>query len=280
MINITYKEFLQELSKQTPYDFCEYSDNSIQRRIHRIIQESGLNLSQLIEKATSDAVFLERLVNDITVNTTELFRNQEMWENLFTKVLPKLKSKKNINVWHAGCSTGQEVYSNLILLNELDMLDKANVVASDINNRVVKTAKEGEYPFRFNAQYLETYNQLMSKIKPQAKPFEYYFDIDNENDKMKAKDFLSSNPKFVKHDLVAEEIPFYQKFDIIFCRNVLIYFNPELQVKIVRKFFDKLYDDGVLIIGSHEALHGFVKTHFVKNGMVYTKNNTFHLTYK
>jgi len=280
VINITHKEFLQELSKQTPYDFCDYSDNSIQRRIHRIIQESGLNLNELLAKATADADFVERLVNDITVNTTELFRNQDVWEYLYTNVMPKLKSKKNINVWHAGCSTGQEVYSNLILLNELDMLDKANVVASDINNWVVKTAKDGEYPFRFNAQYIDTYNQLMSKIKPNANPFEYYFDIDKESDKMKAKNFLTDIPKFVKHDLVAEEMPFYQKFDIIFCRNVLIYFNPELQVKIVRKFFDKLYDNGVLILGSHEGLHGFVKTHFVKNGMVYTKNKTFHLTYK
>ena len=233
-----------------------------------------------MEKATADAVFLERLVNDITVNTTELFRNQEVWEYLYTKMLPKLKSKKNINIWHAGCSTGQEVYSDLILLNELDMLDKVTIVASDINNQVVKTAQAGEYPFRFNEQYLELYKQLMSKIKPQAKPFEHYFDIDKQNDRMKVKDFLSGIPKFVKHDLVSEEIPFYQKFDVIFCRNVLIYFNPELQLKIVRKFFDKLFDDGVLILGSHEALHGFVKTHFVKNGMVYTKSNTFHLTYK
>ena len=278
--DITFKEFLQEFKKHTPYNFCEYSDNSIQRRIDKILREHKLGLSELLEKAKSDNDFVEQLVDDITVNTTELFRNQETWEYLFKEVIPRLKTKNNINIWHAGCSTGQEVYSNLVLFNELGLLDKVNVVASDLNQKVVRVAKKGVYDYKFNAQYVEVYDELMGKIRPQAKPFDFYFDIDKDIDKIRVKDFLTEIPKFRRHDLVVEEIPFYQKFDIIFCRNVLIYFNPELQLKIVRKFFDKLHDGGVLVLGTHEALHGFFKTRFVKHGMVYTKSNTFHLKYK
>ncbi|SMO57931.1 chemotaxis protein methyltransferase CheR [Saccharicrinis carchari] len=280
MTDISHKDFLQELSRNTPYDFCDYSDNSIQRRIDKIQTENGLSLKGLLTKAKQDVAFVEQLVNDITVNTTELFRNQEIWEYLYTEVMPRLKSKQKINIWHAGCSTGQEVYSNLILLNEMQLLSKANVVATDINNRVLKMAKDAAYTFQFNAKYIEVYDQLMRKIKPKAKPFEHYFDVDKELDTIRVRDFISRIPKFEKHDLVAQEIPFYHKFDIIFCRNVLIYFNPDLQLKILRKFFDKLHDGGVLILGSHEALHGFIKTRFVKHGMVYTKSNIFHLSEK
>ncbi|MGQ1785609.1 MULTISPECIES: CheR family methyltransferase [unclassified Saccharicrinis] len=280
MSSITFKDFLQELKVHTPYNFCDYSDSSIQRRIDKILKDQNTNIGDLLSRAKTDVDFCEQLVDDITVNTTELFRNQETWEYLFKHVFPGLKWKNNINIWHAGCSTGQEVYSNLILFNELGLLGKANVVASDLNNKVLRAAKKGEYDLKFNAQYIDVYNKLMDKIKPKAKPFEHYFDVDKENDKIKIKDFINRVPKFTRHDLVVEEIPFYQKFDVIFCRNVLIYFNPELQLKIVRKFFDKLYDGGVLILGTHEALHGFFKTRFVKHGMVYTKSNTFHLKYK
>ncbi|GAF01837.1 CheR family methyltransferase [Saccharicrinis fermentans] len=280
MSNITFRDFLQELKRHTPYNFCDYSDNSIQRRIDKILKDQNISMDELLNRAKSDGEFCEQLVDDITVNTTELFRNEETWEYLYKNVFPALKQKNKINIWHAGCSTGQEVYSNLILFNEMNLLDKVNVVASDLNNKVLKAARKGEYDLKFNAQYIDVYNDLMHKIKPKGNPFEHYFEVDRENDKIKIRDFMSAIPKFRRHDLVVEEIPFYQKFDIIFCRNVLIYFNPELQLKIVRKFFDKLYDGGVLILGTHEALHGFFKTRFVKHGMVYTKSSTFHLKLK
>jgi chemotaxis protein methyltransferase CheR len=277
---ITFKEYLEELKKHTPYNFCDYSDNSIQRRIEKILKDHKMDMEELLHKTKTDEDFVELLVDDITVNTTELFRNPEIWVYLYKNIYSKLKSKPNINVWHAGCSSGQEVYSNLILFNELNLFDKVNVVATDINQKVIRTAQKGEYIYKFNEKYIDVYQSLMNKICPNAHDFEHYFDVDHEVDKMKVKDFLASKPRFKRHDLVTEDIPFYQKFDVIFCRNVLIYFNPDLQLKILRKFFDKLYDGGVLILGSHEALHGFFKTRFVKHGMVYVKSNTFHFKYK
>lgn len=280
MGKITFKDYLEELKKHTPYNFCDYSGNSIQRRIEKILKDLDMDMDQLLVQTKTDEEFVEKLVDDITVNTTELFRNPETWEYLYSKVFPSLKNKKSINVWHAGCSTGQEVYSNLILLNEFGILDKVNVVATDINQKVILGAKKAEYDLTFNDGYIEVFNSLMRAIHSKKGSFANYFDMDKRSDIMKVKDHISKKPIFKRHDLVEEEIPFYQKFDIIFCRNVLIYFKPELQLKIVRKFYDKLYDGGVLVLGSHEALHGFFKTRFLKNGMVYTKSSTFHFKYK
>ncbi len=280
MGNLTFKTYLEELKKHTPYNFCEYSDNSIQRRIEKVLRDHKINLEELLYQTKTDRVFVENLVDEITVNTTELFRNPETWEYLYTQILPLLKSKKSINIWHAGCSTGQEVYSNLILLNEFGLIDKAKIVASDINHKVLRTARNAQYSLSNNVKYIEAYKTLMDKVNPNAQSFEFYCDIDKNSDSFTFKDFLKNKVDFKRHDLVTEDIPFYQKFDIIFCRNVLIYFNPDLQMKIVKKFFDKLFDGGVLVLGNHEALHGFFKTRFIKNGMVYAKSSTFQFKYK
>ncbi len=280
MGNLTFKTYLEELKKHTPYNFCEYSDNSIQRRIEKVLSDHKVNLEELLYLTKTDQAFVENLVDEITVNTTELFRNPETWEYLYNKILPSLKSKKTINIWHAGCSTGQEVYSNLILLNELGLIDKAKVVATDINKKVLQISKKGEYSLSNNQRYIDAYKVLMQKVKDNANDFEHYCDIDKSSDTFRFKDILRNKIDFRRHDLVTETIPFYQKFDIIYCRNVLIYFNPDLQMKIVKKFFDKLYDGGVLVLGNHEALHGFFKTRFIKHGMVYTKSSTFQFKYR
>lgn len=279
-MGITFKEYLEELKKHTPYNFCDYSDNSIQRRIEKILKDHRMGMDELLHKTKTDEEFVEGLVDEITVNTTELFRNPETWEYLYKSVLPHLKNKKSINIWHAGCSSGQEVYSSLILFNELGILDNVKVVATDINQKVLKVAQSAEYDYSFNKKYIMAYSELMKKLKPDANKFDFYCDIDKGKDLFKFKDFLREKVLFRRHDLVNEEIPFYQKFDIIYCRNVLIYFNPDLQMRIVRRFFDKLFDGGVLVLGSHEALHGFFKTRFNKHGMVYTKSNTFQFKYK
>jgi len=278
--NLTFKTYLEELKKHTPYNFCEYSDNSIQRRIEKVLNDHKISLEELLYLTKTDNVFVENLVDEITVNTTELFRNPETWEYLYSNILPSFKGKKMINIWHAGCSTGQEVYSNLILLNELGLIDKAKIVASDINQKVLRISKQGEYSLSANQKYIDSYKDLMLKVKPNANNFEHYCDIDKGRDSFIFKDFLKNKVEFRRHDLVTEDIPFYQKFDIIYCRNVLIYFNPDLQMKIVKKFFDKLFDGGILVLGNHEALHGFFKTRFIKHGMVYTKSSTFQFKYK
>jgi chemotaxis protein methyltransferase CheR len=274
---ITFREYLQILKDSSPYDFSEYSDNSIYRRIHKVMRDYRLSLHELVAKTRSDSNFVEQIVEALTVNTTELFRDPAIWMYVHDKLLPSLKTKPNINIWHAGCSSGQEVYSNLILLDQLGLLEQSTVFASDISQKMIDQAKKGVYKYRFNQNYIENFNQVVGRN--QKVDFSKYFDIIESEDKMVVKDFLRSRPRFVKHDLVQEKMPFYNKFDIIFCRNVLIYFNGGLQSRIIQRFYDNLFPGGTMVLGTHEAITGFFKTKFVKNGPVYTKSNVFHFKY-
>lgn len=277
-----FRDYLNELKKHTPYDFSEYSDNSINRRLHKILKDYDISMDQLLERTKSDQAFVEKVVEEITVNTTELFRDPDVWTALYDNIYSSLKSKKTINIWHAGCSSGMEVYSNLIILNELGLLERAKVFGTDINARMVAQAKSGKFALQFNKLQLDAFKDSLKKRPIQGVSsidFDKYFDINRDEDTLIAKDFLRKVPWFVKHDLVNEEIPFYNKFDLIFCRNVLIYFNSSLQSKIFKRFHDQMYAGGCLLLGNHEGMSGFYKTKFSKSGPVFVKNNSFHFKY-
>ncbi len=272
--DITFKEYLQILKDCSPYDFSEYSDSSISRRIHKVMRDYRLSLEELIAKTKTDADFVEQIVEAITVNTTDLFRDPAVWVSILDKVLPSLKNKPNINIWHAGCSSGQEVYSNLILLHHLGMLDRCNVYATDISQKVIDQAVKGAYKYLYNVGYIENFNQVL--CRNEKIEFSKYFDVFDSEDKMVVKDFIKLKPRFIKHDLVQEKMPFFNKFDLIFCRNVLIYFNSELQSKIVKRLYESLFPGGSMVLGTHESITGFFKTKFVKTGNIYFKSNVFH----
>jgi chemotaxis protein methyltransferase CheR len=233
-----------------------------------------MQFSEFITRLRSDKVFVEKTVKDVTVNTTELFRDPKIWHTLRYRILPKLKENKTINIWHAGCSTGQEVYSMMILLSELDMLDKATIIATDINSDVLARAQEGKYKFRFNINYLDNFDKVI-KENPynydeyREVPYDKYFDIDKVKDTLQMKSFLRDKPMFRKHDLVNGEMFQYVKFDIVLCRNVIIYFNNELQSRVFDRFHSSLYSGGYLVLGAHESILGHQSTRFKKRGMYY-----------
>ncbi len=277
-----FREYLDELKRHTPYDFCEYSDNSIQRRIQKILKDYDITMLQLLERTKSDEEFVEKVVEEITVNTTELFRDPEIWVAVYDKIYTSFKSKKVINIWHAGCSLGMEVYSNLILMNELGLLDRVKVYGTDINLRMVRQAKSGKYALKFNRPQLESFNKSLKEKPIQGIShidFSKYFDFNEKEDLLIVKDFLLKVPSFIKHDLVQEEIPFYNKFDIIFCRNVLIYFNASLQSKLFKRFYEQMYPGAFLLLGNHEGMSGFYKTKFSRLGQLFVKSSSFHLKF-
>jgi chemotaxis protein methyltransferase CheR len=277
-----FRDYLNELKKHTPYDFSEYSDNSIHRRLQKILKDYDISMDELLEKTKKDQIFVEKVVEEITVNTTELFRDPDIWTSLYDNIYTSLKSKKTINIWHAGCSSGMEVYSNLIILKELGLLDRVKVFGTDINARIIKQAKSGKFALQFNKLQLEAFNKSLKKKPIQGITkidFDKYFEFDTEKDTLLVKDLIRKVPWFVKHDLVSEEIPFYNKFDLIFCRNVLIYFNTCLQSRIFKRFHNQMYAGGFLLLGNHEGMSGFYKTKFSKSGPVFVKNNSFHLKY-
>lgn len=277
-----FKHYLQVLKDNTPYDFSNYSDNSIKRRLQKVISDNGLTIDDLLQKTQNDHEFVEQLVEDITVNTTELFRDPELWPPFYEKLLPTLRGKKTFNIWHAGCSSGMEVYSNMIILNELGLLDNAKIFATDISGKMVRQCKSGSYRHEFNKGQLKAFEDVIKNSSIGGLTnidFSKYFDFDKDNDKIIAKDFLRQKIDVRQHDLVQEKSPFYNKFDVIFCRNVLIYFNATLQSKIYQMFHSQLFPNGALILGNHESMTGFFKTKFKKNGPIYLKTNAFHLKY-
>ncbi|MBN2166574.1 MAG: protein-glutamate O-methyltransferase CheR [Marinilabiliaceae bacterium] len=281
---MTVKEYLLELKKYSQYDFSEYSDNSIQRRLLKILEEHELDMNKLLEMTKNNPAFVENLVNEITVNTTEFYRDTDVWIEYALSFLDKIKIKKVINIWHAGSSSGQEVYSNLILLDAYGYLNKSNIIATDINQVVIDEAKKGEYRLSTNLRNIEQFQKDIDKSINgdhllKTIDFKKYFSESVTNDRLEIKQFLKKVPLFIKHDLVKEKLPYEVKFDIIFCRNVLIYFNTSLQSRILKMFHDRLNNGGMLVLGSHEGVSGFVKTRFVKRGNFFAKNNIFHLKY-
>ena len=281
---MTVKEYLLELKKYSQYDFSEYSDNSIQRRLQKILEEKSMSMDQLLEQTKNSPIFVEQLVNEITVNTTEFFRDPDIWLEYATTCLDNYKRKKTINIWHAGASSGQEVFSNLILLDHYGYLHKSNVIATDINHSVVNEGKKGEFRLSANIKNIENFKtEVIKSLEGEHSLkrilFKKYLIGDEKKDILKVHESLKKIPVFAKHDLVKEPLPFELKFDVIFCRNVLIYFNTSLQTKILKMFHDRLNTGGYLILGSHESVFGFLKTRFVKKGNFFVKNNIFHFKY-
>jgi chemotaxis protein methyltransferase CheR len=266
------------IKSNSDYDFSNYSIKSFTRRIEKTMFDFKLDLNGLMKNIKSSPEFIEELVKNITVNTTELFRDPKAWQSLRYRILNQFTDNRKINIWHAGCSTGPEVYSMLILLNELGLLDRANVFATDINEDVLEIAKTGEYTYRFNLEYFENFNKVICEnpfnleIKNNI-PYSNYFEIDKKNDQIKVHEFLRKKPVWIKHDLVRETNVFNTKFDLILCRNVLIYFNTELQSKVFETFYQSLFRQGVLMIGIHESIIGPMTNSFIKSGLLYIKKD-------
>jgi len=268
--------FFSTVKQVSSYDFTEYSEKSLKRRLERILTENNIDFKTLIFKIKNDSLFLKKTVKDITVNTTELFRDPEIWQEIRLKVLSKVKNKSEINIWHAGCSTGQEVYSLAIMLNELGILEKSNIYASDLNPDVLKTAKKGEYRYRFNLSYLSNFDKALKENKynyTEKSDIDYnkYFTIKPQKDKIIIHDFLRNKPFYSEKDLTKQDNFPANKFDVILCRNVLIYFNLHLQNKVIDSFYNNLKEDGFLILGKHESLLGYTENKFNKKGKFYQK---------
>ena len=268
--------FISTLKQAAGYDFTDYSMKSLKRRLAKVLLDNSMDLYALIVEIKKSLTFAERVVRDITVNTTELFRDPAIWQHLKYTVLPQIADQENINIWHAGCSTGQEVYSMLILLNELGLLEKAKVYGSDLNSDVLDIARKGSYKYRFNIGYLDNFDKVIKENpynfeKYNDVPYEKYFIIDKANDALKLKPFLTEKPIFKKHDLVKELNIFHVKFDIILCRNVIIYFNYNLQNRVFDVFHQSLFDNGFLVLGMHETILGYHTANYEKKDQVYIR---------
>ncbi len=270
------QRIIDSIRENSDYDFQNYSIRSFTRRIDKSLFDFKLDVNGLINKIKNEEGFVTKLVNNITVNTTEMFRDIEMWHSLKYNILRTFSDNISIKIWHAGCSTGQEVYSMLILLNELGLMEKAKVYASDLNNSVLKTAALGEYSYKYNSVYFDNFEKIVRKNPSNPKyyndvPYSRYFEINKIKQTIKINESLRKKPVWVHHDLVKEGELFNTQFDIILCRNVLIYFDIILQFDVVERFYNSLYDGGTIILGNHESIMGPLANNFKKEGFSYKK---------
>lgn len=227
-------------------DFSDYAFSSFKRRVIRFMEINRIrDASQFADNIHSDREYASKIVEEITVNVTEMFRDPSFWVTLRETILPKLTHKRIINIWHAACSTGEEVLSMAIMLKELNLLNSAKIVATDLNHSVLEIAKKGSY----NIKNLEN-NEKNYKLFGGKTNLSDYYTVQNNSVIFNPE--LLSNVDFRQHDLTSDGTVF--GFDLVLCRNVLIYFNFDLQERVLSIISRSMNHGSFLAIGSKESI--------------------------
>ena len=228
------------------FDFRDYSMPSLRRRVWKRVYAEGLStISGLQEKILHDPASMERLLLDLSINTTAMFRDPSFYLAFRRKVVPMLRTYPFVRIWHAGCSTGEEVYSMAILLQEEKLLDRCRIYATDINEAVLPRAKDGIFPL--NTMQENTSNYIAGGG---AGTFSQYYTA--RYDYAIFRPSLRENVVFAQHNLVTDSS--FNHFNVIFCRNVLIYFNNTLQDRVQHLFLDSMEMFGILGLGKKETI--------------------------
>lgn len=237
---------LNDVQEQFGYDFTRYSPASIKRRINRLFfLDKFDSLHSFRERIRNDPGYINRFIGEITVGVTEMFRDPFFYRLLRQKVIPVLATYPFIRVWHAGCSTGEEVYSMAILLQEAGLLHKSLLYATDINPASLEKAKKGIYPISQLRLFSENYIRSGGNAD-----FSSYYTA--RYDLAKFSDTLKKRMIVAAHNLVSDGS--FNEFQLIICRNVLIYFSHPLQEKVLRLIDGSLERLGFLTLGPREHL--------------------------
>jgi len=228
------------------YDFTDYSRASLKRRVNRLLlMDKFPSIAEFRYHLQNNEDYMHRFVEEITVNVTEMFRDPSFYRTLRSEVLPYLNTHPVIRIWHAGCSTGEEVYSMAILLKEANLLHKSLLYATDINPGVLENVKKGIFPLAAMKQYSDNYIQSGG-----TRDFSEYYTA--KYNLAKFDESLGSKIIASTHNLVSDRS--FNEFQLICCRNVLIYFDKELQDKVLGLFNESLSQLGFLALGSKESL--------------------------
>lgn len=228
------------------YDFRDYSYPSLRRRVQkRMTGERCGSVSELQHKVLRDSAAMERLLLDLSINVTSMFRDPSFYQAIRSNVVPLLRTYPFIRIWHAGCSTGEEVYSTAIVLHEEGLYGRCRIYATDINESVLDKARRGIYPLSSMQEYTSNYQRAGG-----TSDFSNYYTANYDHAIFSPA--LRQNMVFAQHNLVTDAA--FNEFHMIVCRNVLIYFNTELQDRVIRLFYDSLLRFGVLALGKKESL--------------------------
>ncbi len=228
------------------YDFRNYAPSSRQRRVQNFMQVEGIQtISELQSRVLHDRHCLDRLLLSLTVNVTSMFRDPSFYLTFRNLVLPTLRTYPFIRIWHAGCSTGEEVYSMAILLQEEGIYHRCRLYATDANEKVLQSARSGIFSLSSMQEYTQQYLKAGGK-----KSFSEYYTAAYEYAIFRSS--LRDNIVFSQHNLVTDGS--FNEFNVIICRNVLIYFDRTLQDRVHDLFYQSLCSFGILALGRQETL--------------------------
>ncbi|MGV8982742.1 CheR family methyltransferase [Clostridium sp.] len=240
--------FQQWVLKEYKIDLAAYKSNQLHRRILSLMSRVGVNsVEEYIKLLKSDPLQKQKFLDFITINVTEFFRNPEIFQELSTKIKSELNYTSGLKIWSAACSVGAEPYSLAMIVDDLYSRANHKIVATDIDSTILQKAKNGEYVY--------------SEIKNVPKQFlDKYFTV--KDDKYSINSGIKKIVEFKKHDLILDN--YESNFDLIVCRNVVIYFNGDVKDKIYKKFSESLKKGGLLFVGATESIYNYKEYGFEK----------------
>ncbi|MFI8576852.1 CheR family methyltransferase [Rossellomorea aquimaris] len=234
-----YLEFIQGIKRKTGIDLSLYKEAQMKRRLTALFEKKGFgSFQEFFSKLNRDSEEMEEFLDRMTINVSEFYRNYKRWEVLETKILPRLlQENKSLKIWSAACSTGEEPYTIAMMLSEHMTLSGRTITATDIDKNAIQRARNGLYPER-------SLNEVPSVMKAR------YFT--QEGALFKLNEEIRKNVTFKQQNLLSD--PFEGNYDLIVCRNVLIYFTEEAKNLLYKKFNASLRPGGVLFVGSTEQI--------------------------
>jgi len=243
---IEIRLLIEALYLKYGFDFRNYSQAHLKRRILNRFKITGLNtITEMTHKAIYDSEFTDQILMDLSITVTEMFRDPSFYKALRQSVLPVLRTYPHVKIWHAGCASGEEVYSMAIMLKEEGLLHKTQIYATDFNPTIIRYAKRAEYPFSRIKEFTVSYQKAGGK-----RSFSDYYTADDETAKL--HDSLRNKIVFANHNLVTDGV--FAEMNLVVCRNVLIYFDRQLQDRVIDLFKESLAGGGFLCLGSKENL--------------------------
>jgi chemotaxis protein methyltransferase CheR len=243
---IEVQVLLEAIYQHYGFDFRGYALGSLKRRLwRRAYAEKVETMSALQDRVLHDPAVMERLLLDLSINVTSMFRDPTFFKALREKVVPHLRTYPFIRIWNAGCSTGEETFSLAILLREEGLYDRARIYATDINEAVLGRARAGAFPIEKMRVYTENYIRAGG-----TESFSSYYTADGDTARFKPE--LLEQVVFAQHNLVSDA-PF-NEFNVIVCRNVMIYFGKNLQDRVHELFYESLDPFGILALGHKESI--------------------------
>jgi chemotaxis protein methyltransferase CheR len=241
-------DLLESIFATYGHDLRGYAGPSIRRRVFASLAKSGLaDLRDLKRRILADREAFERFAEDLRVRVTDMFRDPRFFLHFRTRVVPILLTYPVLNIWHCGCATGEEVYATAIVLTEEGLYERSQIYATDVSNQALRQAKAGVYAADRVAGFAEAYSASGGK----AKLTDYYTEAYGG---IAFRESLRANVLFFEHNLVTDYV--FAEMNVVFCRNVLLYFGAPLRERVVEKLGKSLRPGGFLCLGTSESLRG------------------------